>query len=81
MAISFVDKNVVNQTFVTGWTINKPTGTADGDVMIATLVYGGTSTTCSALIATCLYQGGNVPKWASFDVRKFWPILQRRDWK
>lgn len=35
----------------------------------------------SALIATCLYQGGNVPKWASFDVRKFWPILQRRDWK
>lgn len=45
MAISYVANNTVNQSFVTGWTINKPTGTADGDVMIATLTYAGTSTT------------------------------------
>lgn len=47
MAISYVASNTVNQSFVTGWTINKPTGTADGDVMVATLVYGGTTTTCT----------------------------------
>jgi len=35
----------------------------------------------SPLIAVCLYQGGNVPQWASFDTRKFWGILQKRGWK
>ena len=35
----------------------------------------------SPLIAVCLYQGGFVPQWASFDTRKYWGILQKRGWK
>lgn len=35
----------------------------------------------SPLIAVCLYQGGFVPQWSSFDTRKYWGILQKRGWK